>query len=589
MRRASLLLTAILVLSLLGGCASSSDTTAPPPSNAPSSSEYDPITSNPKDYNFSSSTTSNVNAFELQLLTAQEFSDGLAWVQYEDETGSLITSVINTEGAVCFSLPIGIEPSYMSPFEDGYAYYRVGETEEYETSNEAVVNANGTECYRPQNSESSKQWVHIAGLANGHFFCYVETTGLEAVTYELALMQPDGTITARMESDRVTVQDGNYDYVDYYGEGWYSFASPGWDYRCIRYVNFEKQKILSGTDAGCAQLFGEFTDGTAMAWQIMGKRGPVLLNYVDTDLNVIQETSIDIGYEENELGFFQNDSTYGDNSIATLDGIYYDYQGNHVCEVTAYPDLTKTYSRFYGDYAMLLIEGADEDVYVTVIDREGNIQFEPYDLVANNKSSYEYIEKAIYDGYLILRDTSGAYVLMDMTGDIVHSIADDFPGYEIRDIEDGYSEGYVVVTYTKDGITYQKHYSVVEAAAAGDAIYDVGNAIASAGTNGNSIDISGSDNYIFISDFSIEGKWKSVGDSGFGQAQPGAIVAFAGINCNFFSPKDTYAFYQDGDTYKLDMTSFLFAETLTFTVDIIDEDHIVITSGQTVTELERVE
>lgn len=90
-------------------------------------------------------------------------------------------------------------------------------------------------------------------------------------------------------------------------------------------------------------------------------------------------------------------------------------------------------------------------------------------------------------------------------------------------------------------------------------------------------------------DFSIEGKWKSVGESGFGQAQPGAIVAFNGTNCNFFSPKDTYAIYQDGDTYKLDVTSYLFADTLTFTVNTIDEDHIVITSGQTVTELERVE
>ena len=94
---------------------------------------------------------------------------------------------------------------------------------------------------------------------------------------------------------------------------------------------------------------------------------------------------------------------------------------------------------------------------------------------------------------------------------------------------------------------------------------------------------------MFIGDFSIEGKWKSIGESGFGQAQPGAIVVFDGTNCNFFSPKDTYAIYQDGDTYKLDVTSYLFAEALTFTVNTIDEDHIVITSGQMVTELERIE
>ena len=35
--------------------------------------------------------------------------------------------------------------------------------------------------------------------------------------------------------------------------------------------------------------------------------------------------------------------------------------------------------------------------------------------------------------------------------------------------------------------------------------------------------------------FAIEGKWKSVGNTGFGQAQPGSIVNFNGTNCNFFS------------------------------------------------------
>lgn len=66
-------------------------------------------------------------------------------------------------------------------------------------------------------------------------------------------------------------------------------------------------------------------------------------------------------------------------------------------------------------------------------------------------------------------------------------------------------------------------------------------------------------------------------------------MAFGRTNYNFFSPKDTYALYQDGDTYKLGVTSYLFAGTLTFTLNTIDKDHIVITSGQTMTELKRVE
>ena len=92
----------------------------------------------------------------------------------------------------------------------------------------------------------------------------------------------------------------------------------------------------------------------------------------------------------------------------------------------------------------------------------------------------------------------------------------------------------------------------------------------------------------YTGDFYIEGKWKSVGDYGFGQAQPGSIVAFDGTNCNFFSPQDTYAFYKDGDKYVLDTTSFLTSENVSFTVTIIDEDNIEISRASNTTVLKRV-
>lgn len=90
-------------------------------------------------------------------------------------------------------------------------------------------------------------------------------------------------------------------------------------------------------------------------------------------------------------------------------------------------------------------------------------------------------------------------------------------------------------------------------------------------------------------DFAIEGSWQSVGVSGFGQAQPGVIVTFDGTHCNFYSPYDTYAFYQEDGQWKLDCTSFIFSETLNFSVEIIDGDSINIYYGSTCTELERTD
>jgi len=91
---------------------------------------------------------------------------------------------------------------------------------------------------------------------------------------------------------------------------------------------------------------------------------------------------------------------------------------------------------------------------------------------------------------------------------------------------------------------------------------------------------------VYTGAFAIEGKWKSVGERGYGQAQPGAIVVFNGINCNFYSPQDTYAFYKNGGNYQLDITSFLFGENLSFTVKVINENRVEVGSYPTI--LERV-
>lgn len=88
--------------------------------------------------------------------------------------------------------------------------------------------------------------------------------------------------------------------------------------------------------------------------------------------------------------------------------------------------------------------------------------------------------------------------------------------------------------------------------------------------------------------FSIEGKWKNTGDTGFGQAQPGAIVAFDGKNCNFFSPMDTYVLYKENGAYQMDVTAFLSLDTLNFGVEVLDKDHITVTYGKTEVFLQRV-
>ncbi len=90
-------------------------------------------------------------------------------------------------------------------------------------------------------------------------------------------------------------------------------------------------------------------------------------------------------------------------------------------------------------------------------------------------------------------------------------------------------------------------------------------------------------------DFSIVGTWKSVGAYGFGQAQPGATVTFDGTHCNFYSPDDTYEFYQLNGRWLLQTKNVLWGDVLSFDVEVLDNDHInVIYNAGSVTELERI-
>ena len=90
--------------------------------------------------------------------------------------------------------------------------------------------------------------------------------------------------------------------------------------------------------------------------------------------------------------------------------------------------------------------------------------------------------------------------------------------------------------------------------------------------------------------FSILGSWKSIGDEGFGQAQPGMITVFEGDHCNFYSPYDTFQFYKNSNgQYQLDVTSFLFGEKLSFDVKIIDNNNIEIDNGIILTRFRRTD
>lgn len=243
---------------------------------------------------------------------------------------------------------------------------------------------------------------------------------------------------------------------------------------------------------------------------------------------------------------------------------------------------------FLNGYCVLAIRNPDGAPYLTVIDENGNQIFSPikYPDAYSNLSWDSYGRGYVSENCFVLTDESnplyyqaaktgnfGIYITLE--GEVIDS------GYDsVCPFSDGYS---LVRKYDYGDHYYFLNTDFEDAFPQSKTV----NSSESMGPTEQSVEAI-EKNYIIMNDFSIEGKWKSVGSYGFGQAQPGAIVAFDGTNCNFFSPSDTYAFYADSDDYRLECTSFMSTSTAAFTVRIIDADHIDVYYGDNITELQRI-
>lgn len=316
---------------------------------------------------------------------------------------------------------------------------------------------------------------------------------------------------------------------------------------------------------------------------------------------------------ENEFSSYRGGCVYtywyDDEQDKMLYG-YKDFNGNIIM---TYPEFNSGVSivkheTFSGGYSAIYMRGADDNRYASIVNEQGEIQYEPKQIAGQSFS--DDFASCSHNGYIFTRnmilapDGTEKHLGDDLTGlantELLYDEWDDAGGYAVA-IGGGYiiekTIGQITIcsldgtkkidkftaNYNSDGnliYTDQNREKHVSGTA-----YE-GESNGSASSDGTQMEHT-SKNYISVDDFSIEGKWKNVGETTWGQAQTGAIIVFDGKNCNYFSPNDTYAFYMDGDDYKLDCTSPL-GDTISSTVKIVDDNNIDIYSGSTVIELTRV-
>lgn len=299
--------------------------------------------------------------------------------------------------------------------------------------------------------------------------------------------------------------------------------------------------------------------------------------YYVFDLNTVHDSATKLDAEGNGIRIEGN---YGEELINSSEGIF-NFDGSLI---HSYPEdwNIKSAGAFSGGYAFLRLIGADKCTYVTVVNRDGETQYEPI-------KETEYC--GYWNGYILLKENEEYYIITpsgeksDLS--ILKQLGNDFS------FNGNYTccEGFMKINYDNnlkaDTAFKDLNDNVINTVFIVSNYDEVKDKNWLNGIEQNEENESTIKDYSYVSNFTIEGKWKNIGNDTYGQAQKGAIIVFDGINCNFFSPSDTYAFYENGDWYKLDCTSPL-ADTVSFTVKTIDDNHIdIFYSGGTV-ELERV-
>lgn len=290
------------------------------------------------------------------------------------------------------------------------------------------------------------------------------------------------------------------------------------------------------------------------------------------------------------------------------EAVYYEYidmEGNIILKYPAFPDGV-TYngvSGFSNGYSAVYLTGIDQKEYDSVIDENGNLLYEPIAF-----SGY-----GSCNGYIFgFSEEKSAFGALSPTGEFL-KIQYGLPGFDVNThycmdkngyllaIQDGYifyhsNDTSVTAYYALDGNkTIDRVYAEFDQNGF-LLIDDAGNIgryekTAFSGDETKKPEPTKAPNvkqYKTVNSFAIEGKWKNTGTYTYGQAQNGAIIVFNGTNCNFVSPQDTYAFYKNGDHFRLDCTTYMFSQTLSFTVKIIDDNHIDVYNGSYYIELTRV-
>lgn len=362
----------------------------------------------------------------VKVKAAAEFSEGIGWIKSNDK----ITAVTE-EGNELFSVE-GSQIVYASPFEEETAF--VAYKNSAGAYEEAIYNTDGNCLYTTTTSDSTTGLLeeHIVAQGDGEYLVMRHEADMRSDQWVVGTIDPSGKTICEFRPYEYDVggtkpyplkESSLPDWMDNAYSGRYSFPMT---------AQFYSYNNVLGKDGELPWYLGEGIyylpgqnlllrpqDGKLICMgsghgEALGdaENGKVVFHHSGigrfgvADMNTEETVYLDNVESTGMIGIPLPPEEMGDGCFFSGHA-YYDVEGNITLRLTDFEDLTIYCTRFYGDYAMAVIVGADKNIYVTVIDRNGHQQFEPFkaERVSGNMSKGCFAAYA--DGKWQIYDHSG--------------------------------------------------------------------------------------------------------------------------------------------------------------------------------------
>ena len=364
-----------------------------------------------------------LSSYEID--TCEPFVDGRAWVTYYESGGDKKTTIshygfINTYGDILYSIPS----------EDGVEVYNIGKGSGIVCSKDRIILIDNT---GETKLELTGQ-VELKHYGGGYAWIYQNKSTITSLEHLYGIVDHNGVWIEPMQNLH---EIGLYDDMKYIGNGF--VGAIGRDSVVYPIWNVDKN-IRITIDGYVSDRHITFDNGIALVNRshYYGREG-ISITVTKTDSNGAENTVVydDIHLDcmiysdgrvlpmENRIPYLNGNKAFYDGKAVSEvfdleNGVinpYYqitDYTKDTPTSVefSAYPISQIEAFIFNGNYGLVQIRGLDEEVYVTMIDLQGN------ELITPIKGLYLNDFILTSDGYTYYR-IDGAYYIVDKNNNII--------------------------------------------------------------------------------------------------------------------------------------------------------------------------